>query len=313
MPYLGIRLFDYTQWAEPLREELRQNAERLAAEAGLEIEFIRRHGDFRKQTRIQEIIAQRGTHPGLVHVVSSMEPCPSYRPWYDKPSHTAQLKPTAGKCLHYYFYFIDTEFGLCYMRVPTWAPFRLQVYFNGHSWLARQLTAAGIAFEQADNSFLSIADPVAAQHIADTLEASVVHQHLDAWAHRFCPVLRQFRCGYHWSLMQVEFATDVVFRRQVQFQPLYAAIVRTAVHIVQAEHVAMFLGHKLTGNFQDELGNDFSTRIQGTRIRHHMGSASLKLYDKFGRIARVECTVNDVTFFKHHRWVEQRNGSRFQE
>ena len=51
----GIRLFDSPQRAEPLREELRQNAERLAAEAGLEIEFIRRHGDFRKEARVQEI------------------------------------------------------------------------------------------------------------------------------------------------------------------------------------------------------------------------------------------------------------------
>ena len=304
----GIRLFDYPQWAEPLREELRQNAERLAAEAGLEIEFIRRHGDFRKEARVQEILAQRGEHPGLVHVFSAMEQCPSYRPWYDKPSHTACLKRTSGKCLHYYFYFIDPDFGLCYVRVPTWSPFRLQVYFNGHSWLARQLTAAEIAFERTDNAFLSIADPVAAQGLADGLDAAALHRHLDAWAQQFCPVLRQFHAGYHWSLMQVEFATDVVFRNQTQFQPLYAAIVRTAVHSVQAEQVAMFLGHKLTGNFQDEIGNDLSTRIQGTRIRHSMGPASLKLYDKFGLIARVECTVNDVTFFKHHRWVEQRNG-----
>ena len=287
----GIRLFDYPRWAEPLREELRANAERLAAEAGLEIEFIRRHGDFRKEARVQEILAQRGEHPGLVHVFSAMEACPSYRPWFDKPSHTASLKSTLGKCLHYYFYFFDPQFGLCYVRVPTWAPFRLQVYFNGHSWLARQLTAAGIAFERADNAFVSIADPRAAQDLADGLDARALHAHLDQWARRFCPVLRQFPAGYHWSLMQVEFATDVVFRRQAQFQPLYAAIVRTAVHVVQAEHVAMFLGHKLTGNFQDEVGNDFSTRIQGTRIRHHLGPASLKLYDKFALIARVECTV----------------------
>lgn len=287
----GIRLFDYPRWAEPLREELRANAERLAAEAGLEIEFIRRHGDFRKEARVQEILAQRGEHPGLVHVFSAMEACPSYRPWFDKPSHTASLKSTPGKCLHYYFYFFDPQFGLCYMRVPTWAPFRLQVYFNGHSWLARQLTAAGIAFERADNAFVSIADPQAAQLLADGLDARALHEHLDQWAGRFCPVLRQFPAGYHWSLMQVEFATDVVFRRQAQFQPLYAAIVRTAVHVVQAEHVAMFLGHKLTANFQGEVGNDFSTRIQGTRIRHHLGPASLKLYDKFALRARVECTV----------------------
>jgi len=44
--YLGIRgmrLFDYPRWAEPLREQLRTHAERLAAEAGLEIEFIRHY------------------------------------------------------------------------------------------------------------------------------------------------------------------------------------------------------------------------------------------------------------------------------
>ena len=39
---------------------------------------------------------------------------------------------------------IDAELGLIYLRVPTWCPFRLQFYCNGHSWLARQLTAAGI-------------------------------------------------------------------------------------------------------------------------------------------------------------------------
>ncbi len=108
--------------------------------------------------------------------------------------------------------------------------------------------------------------------------------------------------------MQVEYATDVVFRQQAKFQPLYEAIVRTAVHVIKAEHVAMFLGHKLTGSYEGEVGDDFSTRIQGTRIRHHMGPAGIKLYDKAGLIARVECTANDVSFFKHHRYVEQRNG-----
>jgi hypothetical protein len=43
------------------------------------------------------------------------------------------VRPDSGKCLHYYFYFMDAEFGLVYLRVPTWAPFRLQVYCNGHS------------------------------------------------------------------------------------------------------------------------------------------------------------------------------------
>ncbi len=239
-----------------------------------------------------------------------MESCPSYRPWHDKTTHRTFLRPTSGKCLHYYFYFIDEQFGLCYVRVPTWAPFRLQVYFNGHAWLACQLCQAGIGFEMLDNAFAFIADPDKAQELADALSAPMLHERLAAWAQRFCPLLHHFRSGYHWSFMQAEYATDVVFRRQAEFQPLYEAIVRTAVHIIKAAHVATFLGRKLTSAYHDELGNDFSTRIQGTRIRHSMGPASIKLYDKFALIARVECTVNDVSFFKHHRYVEQRNGQR---
>jgi len=49
------------------------------------------------------------------------------------------LRPDDGKCLHYYFYFIDDELGLCYVRAPTWLPRRLQIYFNGHNWLAARL------------------------------------------------------------------------------------------------------------------------------------------------------------------------------
>ena len=310
LSYRDIRLFDYPCWAEPLRDEIRANAERLAAEAGLQIEFIRKFKAFRKEDRVRAILAERGHHPGLVHIFSAMETCSSYRPWHDKASGRTFLKSTPGKCLHYYFYCIDAQFGLCYLRLPTWAPFRLQFYFNGHGYLAQQLTQAGIGFDMADNAFLRIADPLEAQRLADSLDAETLHRHLDHWAQRFCPVLRHFRNGVHWSFMQVEYATDVVFRQQAKFQPLYEAIVRTAVHVVKTEQVAMFLGHKLHTNYQGEVGNDFSTRIEGTRIRHHMGPASIKLYDKAGLIARVECTVNNVTFFKHHRYVEQRNGER---
>src|SRR5450756_3121238 len=44
----GVRLFDYPRFAEPLREAIRQNAERIAREHGLEIEFIGSTPAFRK-------------------------------------------------------------------------------------------------------------------------------------------------------------------------------------------------------------------------------------------------------------------------
>lgn len=179
LSHKNIRFFDYPRWAEPLRDKLRHHAEQLAAEAGLEIEFIRRHKAFRKEDRIKAIIAERGDHPGPVHIFSAMEACTAYRPWHDKQKRHTTLKPTSGKCLHYYFYFIDEAFGLCYVRVPTWAPFRLQVYFNGHNRLAQQLKKAAIPFTMADNAFLSIADPQKAQTLAERLDAKQLHRRLD--------------------------------------------------------------------------------------------------------------------------------------
>jgi hypothetical protein len=79
---------------------------------------------------------------------------------------------------------------------------------------------------------------------------------------------------------------------------------------VKADQVATFLGRRLDPRYLGEVGNDFQTRIQGTRIKHHMGrAAGIKMYDKFGHILRIETVANDVSFFKHHRRVEHRDGT----
>jgi hypothetical protein len=305
-----IRLFDYGRFVEPLREELRQNAERLAREAGLEIEFIRSVHAFRKEDRIRAILDQRGEHPGLVHIFAAMEPCAAFAPWHDKATGRTTLRYKDGKCLHYYFYLIDAEFGLCYLRVPTWAPFRLQFYCNGHNWLLGRLRQAGIAVEPLDNTFRLLGDSARAQALADAFPVTRLHHTLDALAARYCPALAHFGGTYHWSLMQVEYATDLIFHRQADLRPLYETLARTAIHAVKPDHVATFLGRKLHGNYADELGTDFHTRVEGTRLKHHMGPVTIKLYDKQALVLRIETTVNDVSFFQHHRTVEHRDGTR---
>jgi hypothetical protein len=306
--FKSIRIFDYARWAEPLRDQIRQNAHKLAEEAGLSIEHLR-HSNVRKESLVREILKTRGGHAGLVCIFSAMEACPSYKPWHDKPSGRTFFKPDTGKCLHYYFYFIDKDMGLCYLRVPTYAPFRLQFYFNGHGLLEAALRRRQIEARMLENGFIHVADWLVAQRLAEQLKPQLLHRKLDRFARQFCPPIDLFESGYHWSLMQVEYATDIIFRRQQELAPIYEALVRTAIHAVKAEDVATFLGRKLYGQYRDELGNDFKTRIQGTRIKHYMGKAAIKMYDKHGLILRIETTVNDVSLFKHHRRVEHRDGS----
>ena len=63
-----IRIFDYPRFAEPYRNRLRENAERLAAENGIEIEFLRQR-NVRKEDRVKQVLAQRGQYPGLVCIL----------------------------------------------------------------------------------------------------------------------------------------------------------------------------------------------------------------------------------------------------
>lgn len=303
-----IRIFDFTKFVEPLRDEIRDNAERIAAKNGLQIDYISKK-NFRKEKRIKKIIADRGDHPGLVHIFSAMEPCRTFRPWHDKTEGKTTLKMRDAKCLHYYFYFIDKQLGLCYLRVPTWAPYRLQFYFNGHNWLANQLSNKGIDYALLDNAFLEISDFSRAQRLSQSFNVKLLHRLLDRYARQCCPVIKRFNSGIHWSIMQVEYAMDIVFRSRQQLQALYEPLIRTAIHAVKVKDVATFLGRKLNGNYQGELGNDFGTRVEGTRIKHHMAKSSIKMYDKHGLVLRLETTSHDVSFFKHHRKVEHRDGS----
>ena len=185
----GIRIFDYAEFAATLRDRVR--AASLAAEAGVAIEHIAK-SHIRKEDVVAQGLAQRGDRPGLVHVLSAMEGCDSDRPWHDKPTGKTFLKPDIGKCLHYYFYFMDADFGLIYLRVPAWAPFRLQFYCNGHSWLARDLTREGIGYTMADNAFVKIDDWDRAQALADDFSPDLLHRTLDRYAAQCCPVSDAF-------------------------------------------------------------------------------------------------------------------------
>ncbi len=308
----NIRIFDYAKFVEPFRDILKMNAEKLAADAGLSIEFIRK-GNVRKEALVEAVLKKRGTHLGLVHILSVMEGCTTYKPWHDKVTHKTFLKYDQSKCLTYYFYFIDEMLGLCYVRVPTWLPFKLQIFFNGHAWLAAELAKKNIGYQMMDNAFINIDDWGKAQKMSDNLSIEKLHKRLNAFAEKYCPVHKAFKQQYHWSIMQCEYSTDIVFIKQEDLKPLYDQLIEKAIHSVKPENIITFFGKKMHGKYEGEIGNNYHVRIEGSRIKHSMGKASIKMYDKFAHILRIETTVNDVTFFKHYREVIHRDGSSTQK
>ena len=165
----------------------------------------------------------------------------------------------------------------------------------------------------ADNAFLRIDGWTRARELADTLWPDQLHRTLDRCARQCCPVSDVFAQSYHWSLMQVEYATDLAFRSAATLGPLYEQLVRQSVLSVKAAQVASFLGRPITPLLAQEIGSQFSTRIEGTCIKYRFGKCSIKIYDKASIVLRIETTANDVAFFRHHRKVEHRQGPATRE
>lgn len=159
-----------------------------------------------------------------------------------------------------------------------------------------------------DNAFVDIADFEVANQLAAHFDPNDLHAKLDELAQRYCPVVKSLNLTYRWSIMQAEFATDLVFKGQEALQAFYPHLLETLIHAVKPTDIATFLGRKLHRNYQAELGNRFKARQLGTCIRHQMGPVSIKMYDKFSLILRIETTVNDVSFFQQYRQVHHRNG-----
>jgi hypothetical protein len=231
-----IRMFDYGPlFADPFRQSIRSHVDRLAAKEGLEVEYIKKPKGYRKEDRIREIVAKRGSHP---HILSVMELCSSYRPWHDKRTGMTYLRGDGGKCVYYYFYFIDEVLGLCFLSVPTCRPFRAQFYFNGHNWLASKLRAAGISFEMRDN-----ASPRSAtgRKLRSYRTSCRSPRSTRAW---MLPWRAMFRIWLRSALPLEHLPGRICHRHRLSsaddLVPLYDHLLRTAIHVVKFSDIATF-------------------------------------------------------------------------
>jgi hypothetical protein len=194
----------------------------------------------------------------------------------------------------------------------TWFPMTVQICWNGREWLARELDAAGIAYERCDNCFSWIADFAKAQELFDEQLRTDWATTLSELLREVHPEFAQLRTelqlrDYYWTSEQTEVATDVAFRSVSDLQPLYRRLVHHAIENLSSPDVMRFLQQKLTksgaisGKFQGEVVSDLKTRQEGTRVKHRLGANSVKMYDKFGVVLRVETTIHEAEGLKVYR------------
>src|SRR3974377_1916016 len=97
-------------------------------------------------------------------VLCCMECCPSFQLVSGKDRPRLVNKRRQQRVL--YFYFLDPELGLIYIRLSTCFSWTLYVYVTCHSWLEKQLLKRRLGFNLQNNAFTALDDPQAAQELA---------------------------------------------------------------------------------------------------------------------------------------------------
>lgn len=296
-----ILIKDFGKFVEKQSQRVKQHAEGLAEKLGRPSEYLSDRR-IRKDDYARQIADRDGVREGLVCVFRALEPCQSFQvlPGEGRP----RLVNATRKCLCYYFYFLDREFGLMHVRIQSWFPLGIQICLNGHEWLARKMDRHGIAYRKQDNAFLWIEDCPRAQQFADRFAKKNWPRVLSAFARRVNPLLNDLLEGmeYYWVMDQAEYATDVMFASADALKEPYQEFLKHATLCLGAEDVLTFLGRKLYGHFQGEVLTDLKKkRFPGARVKHRMKENWIKMYDKFGSVLRVETVINNPKEFQVRR------------
>ena len=294
-------------------ERVKQHALSMAAAAQRPHQYLT--GPTRKEELARQIAARDGITEGLVCVFSVLEPCRTFSLVW-KEAHPF-VQPAWRKCLHLYFYFLDRQLGLIHVKVQTWFPFPLQVYVNGHEWVARRFDRHGVRYQKRDNVFVHVSDFERAQKLADGFASVDWVRVLGRYARYVNPLLRDLLAPmqYYWVTAQAEYATDVLFRSHQALEELMPRLLTYSTLYFEARDVLAFLGRKLTGHFLGDVVTDqvdFSQmpkRLPGRRVKHRMKRNWMKMYNKEGAVLRVETVINDPEEFRIRRRMRRHGRS----
>jgi hypothetical protein len=306
-----VPLQDYKSYAKDTTVALCKAIETEAKGAGL-YRYLNNGWESKEEAALHQAARDR-RRQGLIAVLGCVEPCQIVQVRGNKETKKLEPRIESGKCMHYYHYYLDANYGLRYTRLQSWFPFTMHVGLNGRDWLARQMTNTGLRYQQKDNCFTWVEDWDAAQRLlAEQLKTEWTPL-LDSWAaesHPWLSTLVAPPVPYYWSVQEGEYATDIAFRTPADLQRLYPRLVQYATGPLQSTDILRFMGYRVTKsgqvprNFAGEVVTTIKELVEGTCVKHRVLQNGLKMYDKFGQVLRLENLLINVRDFKVFRMRE---------
>jgi len=199
---------------------------------------------------------------------------------------------------YYYFHLRDKNWGHVTIGISSHPPFAAKIILNGHEWLAQRAKRRGLTFEQQGNCFVDLLEEHALQELADTLSEGHLTEVCRHWMSRVMmglttAELKASNLTRRFSLMQVEYSHNMLFRQPRHLRWVYQAMIDNTRQRLKPGTINTVFG-------KDRRGvkiKSMSLRIENpeydlTTVNVWCGKNRIKTYDKGERVLRTEVTIN---------------------
>jgi len=300
----------------PLRDMAGTLSRRLRAYcARHQVPVIEAEAGQRKHELAEEHLPKDPKFRGLFLVITGNAPAPV---WEVKRNAQNQIIEVQHRrkwpyVKHYYFHLIDPEWGHVTLRMCGYPPFGTQVILNGHEWVERQAVRQKVTVAKSGNCFVEGSDFAQVNRLAARLQRESAIGKLAAVCERWlyssalCFALtreEQQRSGFHYqySVFQLELSRNLLFARGGTMDEVYQKLIDRTRQPLELEHLKTIFGfrHRPRQKLKrGRRGSEVAKEVQAhgydlTVFKVRWGNLVLKIYDKGGRVLRVEVVVHNA-------------------
>jgi hypothetical protein len=269
----------------------------------------------RKHELAEPHVPKDPTFAGLFLVVTGNAPAPI---WQVKRNTAGQITEIRHRknwpfVKHYYFHIIDREWGHVTIRMCGYPPFGAQLILNGHEWVEREVRRKCLTAVKEGNCFVEGSDFAAVNRVAARLHHEDAIGRLrslcERWIYLTCLCFaltheEQKRIGfaYQYSVFQLELSRNLLFLRGTTMNEVYQKLIdrtRAPLDLKQVKTIFGFLHrpHKMAKRGREAVQVVKAVEARSydlTVFKVKWGNLTLKIYDKGGRVLRIEVVVHNV-------------------
>ena len=252
---------------------------------------------------------------GLFLVIAGNAPAPI---WEVKRNTAGQITEIRHRkswpyVKHYYFHIIDRDWGHVTIRMCGYPPFGAQLILNGHEWVERVARRKCLTAIKDGNCFVEGSNFAAVNRLAARLHHDETIGRLrelcERWIYSTCLCFaltqeeqKRIAFAYQYSVFQLELSRNLLFLRGTTMNEVYQKLIDRTRAPLDLKQVKTIFGFSHRPHKIAKRGRQSAQVVKAveapsydlTVFKVKWGNLTLKIYDKGGRVLRIEVVAHNV-------------------